>query len=107
MTLAAIRADAAGNSGVERDAVALAPACHLRAGGDDFAGGFVTHDKWRPAAAGRAVPAVDVAPANPAGADPEQNVVGGGLRLGKISELEVGRSGENQGFRGKEMNYKN
>ena len=66
---------AAGDRGVERDAVADLHAIDGRADFRDDAGRFVAHDDRRNAAAARAVVAVDVAAADAAGGDADEHVV--------------------------------
>ena len=70
----------------------------LRTGRDDFAGGFVAHDQRRATTAGRAIPAVDIAAADAAGANPQQHFVRRGLRGGKIDVFKFRGRGEQQGF---------
>ena len=53
------------------------------------AGGFVAHDDRRDAAAGGAVVAVDVAAADAAGGDANQDFAGGWLRVGKVGDFEL------------------
>ena len=76
------------------------PLFHLRADPDDLAGGLVTHDERRPAAAGRSIPAVDVAAADATRLDAEEHFVGTGHGFGKIGELKVGGGGQQEGFHG-------
>ena len=65
----AVRTGTAGNRGIKRHAIAQSPALYARTDGDDFARRFVPHDERRPAAASRAIPAVNIAAADPAGVD--------------------------------------
>jgi len=58
----------------------------------------VAHDERRNAAAGAAVEAVDVAAADAAGGDLDEDLVGGGIGLGSVSDFEVVVFGEEEGF---------
>ena len=76
-------AGAAVDGGVEGDAVAFGESGDVLADGGDASGGFVAHDDRRNAAAGGAVVAVDVAAADAAGGDLDQDFVGSGVGLGR------------------------
>jgi len=95
---AAVVAFAAVDGGVEGDAVAGFEAAGVAAGGGDFAGGLVAHDEGRIAPAAGAVPAVDVATADAAGADANEDFVVGGSGRGKVLKLESRRGREDEGF---------
>jgi hypothetical protein len=98
VTAFAVGAGAAEDGGVERYALADFECGDGGAERGDEAGGFVAHDEWRDAAAGAAVEAVDVAAADAAGGDLDEDFVGGGLGLGGVGDFEVVVSGEEEGF---------
>ena len=95
---AAVGAFAAEDGGVEGDALADFEGGDAGAEGGDAAGGFVAHDEGRDAAAGGAVEAVDVAAADAAGGDFDEDFVGGGGRLGSVGDFEVVVFREEEGF---------
>src|SRR5579871_236864 len=78
----AVAARPAEDSRVEGDPIARVPAFGGGADFDDVAGRLMAHDDGRDAAAGAAVHAVNVAPADAAGADADQHFVGGWFRNG-------------------------
>jgi hypothetical protein len=80
---------AAIDSGVEGDAVSLGQIFYLSADRGDDAGGFVAHDDRRNAAAGGAIVAVDVAAADAAGFDADQDFVGLQGGDGEVDDIEV------------------
>ena len=94
----AVGAGAAEDGGIEGDALADSESGDGGAEGGDDAGGFVAHDERRNAAAGAAVEAVDVAAADAAGGDLDEDFVGGGVGLGSVSDFEVVVFGEEEGF---------
>ena len=79
---------AAVDGGIEGDAVAGFQVAYVGAEFGDFAGGLVAHDERGIAAAGGAVEAVDVAAADAAGADADQDVVGTDLGHGHVDHFE-------------------
>ena len=82
------RAAAAVDGGIESHAIAGLKVVDIAAGLGDFAGGFVSHDEGRDAAAGRAIQAVHVAAADAAGANADEHFVGGGLGARQIDDFE-------------------
>ncbi len=85
----AVGASAAEDGGVEGDALADFEGGDGGAECSDDAGGFVAHDERGDAAAGAAVEAVDVAAADAAGGDFDEDFVGGGFRLRSVGDFEV------------------
>jgi hypothetical protein len=98
VTATAVGAFAAENCRIESDALADFESGNGGAESGDAAGGFVTHDERGDAAAGAAVEAVDVAAADAAGGDFDEDFVGGGLRLWSVGDFEVVVLGEKEGF---------
>ncbi len=94
----AVGAFAAEDGGVEGDALADTEIFHVRAEGGDAAGGFVTHYERRNSAAGGTVEAVDVAAADAAGSDFDEDFVGGWGGFGGVGDFEVVVLGEEEGF---------
>jgi len=74
--------------GVEGDAIADVPAGDVVADGGDGSGGFVAHDDGGDAAAGEAVHAVDVAAADAAGAEVDEDLVGSGSGVWEVCPIE-------------------
>ncbi len=97
---AAEGASAAVDGGVEGDAVAGGEMCDGVADGFDDASGFVSHDDGRDASACGAVVAVDVAAADAAGFDADEEVVGTEGGRGHVGDLECAFVGEEEGFHG-------
>jgi uncharacterized oxidoreductase len=89
---------AAVDRGVEGDAVAFRETCDIFADGGDSAGRFVTHHNRGDAAAGRTVVAVDIAAADAAGGDLNQDFIEprGGFR--KIRNFKVLVFGKEKSF---------
>ena len=98
VTAATVGAFTAENGGVEGDAFADFECGDRGTEGGDDAGGFVAHDERWDAAAGAAVEAVDIAAADAAGSDLDEDFVGGGLRLWSVGDFEVVVLGEEEGF---------
>ena len=98
VTAFAVGAGAAEDGGVEGDAVADFECGDGGAECGDDAGGFVAHDEWGDAAAGAAVEAVDVAAADAAGGDLDEDFVGGGIGFRSVGDFEVVVFGEEEGF---------
>src|SRR5262249_17862847 len=92
------RARATVDGRVEGDAVAFRKFGNTGTGGSDDSCGFVSHDNGRNAATGWAIIAVNIAAANAACGDADQNFSGAWLRIGKLGELEVLVVREEQGF---------
>jgi len=76
-TISAIKAFATVNGGVEGDGLAYFEILHVFTGLFDDAGGFVSHDKGRLSAMGASIHSVDVAAADSASLDANQDVLGG------------------------------
>lgn len=91
---AAVGAFAAEDGGIEGDAVADGEAFGICAQGGDAAGGFVAHDDRWDAAARGAVVAVDVAAADAAGGDFNEDFVGGWSWFGEVGDFQVVVFGE-------------
>jgi hypothetical protein len=87
---------AAVDGGIEGDAIAGAEVAHIGAERGNLARGFVPHHEWRIAAAGGTVVTVDVAAADAAGADADQDIVGADIGLGHIDEFELEVFGEQE-----------
>ena len=98
VTATAIGAFAAEDGGIEGDALTDFEGGNGGAESGDAAGGFVAHDEWGDAAAGAAVEAVDVAAADAAGGDFDEDFVGGGRGLWSVGDFEVVVLGEKEGF---------
>ena len=98
VTAFAVIAGAAEDGGVERYALADFECGDGGAERGDEAGGFVAHDEWRDAAAGAAVEAVDVAAADAAGGDFDEDLVGGWGGSRSVCDFEVVVLGEEEGF---------
>jgi hypothetical protein len=79
---------AAGDSGVEGDAVAFGDAGDVRANGGHYAGGLVPHDNGRNAAATAAVESMHVAATDPACLHPNQHLAGAGVGLREIGQFQ-------------------
>ena len=72
-----------------------------RADGDDLTRGLMSHDKRRAAASGGTIPAVDIAAADAASVDAEEDLVVGGVWRREVGVFEVGRGGKEEGFHDK------
>jgi len=101
ITTEAVGTGAAVDGGVESDAIAWGEFFYVGADGFDDAGGFVSHDERRDAAAGGAVVAVDIAAADAAGGYADEDFVGRGSRDGKVGEFEIFVGGEEKSFHGR------
>ena len=86
---AAVGAFAAEDGGVEGDALADFEGGDAGAESGDEAGGFVAHHEWGNTTAGGPVEAVDVAAADAAGGDLDEDFVGGGRGFGSVGDFEV------------------
>src|SRR6266849_2917059 len=78
----------AGDRRVESDPFAGVPRLDVPACLGDDTGRFVAHHQWRNPAAGRTIQAVDVAPADPASPNPNQDVIWTDLRLGHVGHFQ-------------------
>ena len=94
----AVRAFAAINRGIERDAIADGETVHRRTNGGNYPGCFVAHDDGRNAAAGRAVITVNVTAADAARRDADEHFVRRRRRRGKIGEFEILVAGKEKCF---------
>jgi hypothetical protein len=89
VTAFAVGAGAAEDGGVEGDAFAGFEIFYVRAEGGDKASGFVAHDEGWDATACAAVEAVDVAAADAAGGDLDEDFVGRWTGFGSVGNFEV------------------
>jgi len=94
----AVLASAAIDGGVEGDAVAFGESGDVLACGGDAPGGFVAHYDGGNAAAGGAVVAVDIAAADAARGDLDQDFIGQWRGLGEIGDFQVLVFGEEKSF---------
>jgi len=95
---AAVGTFAAVNGGIEGDAIAGHEVFYGVTDRSDDTGGFVTHDDRRDAAAGGAVVTVNVAAANAAGGDADEDFVRRGRGRREFGEFEIAVAGEEKGF---------
>jgi len=95
---AAVGTFAAVNGGIEGDTIAGRKSFYRSADGGDDTGGFVAHDDGRDAAARGAVVTVNVAAADAASGDADENLVGRRRWRGEIGELEILVAREEKGF---------
>jgi hypothetical protein len=97
LAAAAEPAPAAGDRGVKRDAIAHRPGADVAADLNDCPGSFVSHhDGWLPPASA-SVHAVDVAAANAAGCDADEDILGADRRHGPILEGKTIGMSQDQG----------
>jgi hypothetical protein len=89
LAAAAMLALAAEDGGVEGNAVAFGETLYGTTDGRDFARGFVAHDDWGDAATGGAVVTVDIAAADAAGGDADENFVWSRNGRGEIGNLQL------------------
>ncbi len=94
----AIRAFAAVDRGIESDTITSGEIFYGGADSGDDTGGFVAHDDGGDAAAGGAVVTMNVAAADAAGGDADEDFVGRGSRRGEIGELEILVARQEKGF---------
>lgn len=100
----AIGALTAGDGGVEGDAVADGEINDRGAEAGDDARCFMTHDERRDAAAGAAIVAVDVAAADAAGADLNEDFAWSDCGLGQVAEVKRAVVFENECLHGFTIN---
>ncbi len=86
------------DGGIEGDTVAGLELCYAGACRGDQAGSFMAHDDGWNAAAGGAVVAVDIAAADAAGGNADQDFAGTRFGLGEIGKFELQILFQEQGF---------
>jgi hypothetical protein len=96
LTATAVLAFTAVDGGIERDSIAHLEARCSRSGRGDDTGGFVAHDQRWNAPPRRAVESVDIAPADAASSDIDQEFLVGRTRHGYVGNLEPVVFGQQQ-----------